>query len=185
MLKPLLDAIFSLLLTHYSFDDPVVISEMIRSYSAKYQLRPEVVAAIIWQESRGNIWASRPEPAFFQRYLKDKKRKELVGHVPKGTPILSGEKRLRSISWGLMQVMGETARMMGFKKRYLPSLCLPSSNLNIGCKYLRYLLDKYSDLEENEAYKKALLRYNGGGDPDYPNTVLGHIDSGAYKKVLI
>jgi soluble lytic murein transglycosylase-like protein len=76
----------------------------------------------------------------------------------------------RSMSWGLMQLMGEVAREMGFTGTYLSQLCDPPIGLLWGCKKLAQCLDaKGGDPE------KALLMWNGGGNPNYANEVLARI----------
>lgn len=167
------------------FDDPAVISRSIRMKSARYDLREDIVAAVIYQESSGNPWANRYEKGFYRRYIQHLTRETLPGHVPRWGVTLDTEKYSRAVSWGLMQIMGETARENGYKARYLPKLIKTNDNLEIGCRYLRSLLNLYPNESNPELrYRKALLRYNGGGDPDYPNKIFKHISSGAYKRVL-
>lgn len=162
------------------------VPTLIRQYAKKHMVPPELVAAIIYQESRGEVWAYRFEEDFYARYVEQKTRKTLLGYVPPegATPTLISEKRARAASWGLMQIMGQTARENGFEERWLPSLYFPVNNLDVGCKLLRRLLDDYGQLPTYRAYRQALLRYNGGADLTYPDLVLGHITTGDYKKIL-
>jgi hypothetical protein len=65
----------------------------------------------------------RYEPAFRTRYV-----------APLGLP--PTEEIARSISWGLMQVMGQVAREHGFSGKYLSALCDPAAGLELGCTVL-------------------------------------------------
>lgn len=171
--------LFFWLMTMANIDDPTFISNTIKEKAAKYGLDPRLVAAIIYQESSGDIWASRYEDGFYHQYIKHLNRKSLPGYVPRFFPTLATEKRLRATSWGLMQIMGETAREHGFKARYLNKLARPKLNLEVGCRYFKHLLDITDDNTQ-----KALLKWNGGGNRDYPQVVLAHISSGAYMNIL-
>lgn len=132
---------------------------------------PMLLAAVIHQESSGNPWAIRYEPAFFRRYLEAKTRKTLEGYVPTRCSFET-ELRSRAYSYGLLQLMGQVARERGFRGEFLTELLDPATNLKWGSEFLQTLLLKHQNTE------KALLRWNGGGDPDYGKKVLKHIDSG-------
>lgn len=150
--------------------------------SAKWDLDPIIIACLIYQESKGDTAAFRYEPAFYRKYVDGKDRKTLIGHVPKYLPTLESEKISRACSWGLCQIMGQTAREQGFDGQYLTELSVfPSVNIAIGCKYLRKLMS-FSDKKNDYTY--GLLRYNGSGNPDYPSLVLKHRSSGNYLKVF-
>ena len=69
-----------------------------------------------------------------------------------------------------MQVLGQVAREEGFAGE-LPSLCEPMNGLEYGCKKLTRCF-----AGENGNVTLALLRYNGGGDPDYAEKVLARIE---------
>ena len=85
-------------------------------------LEPSVVCAIIEQESSWNTWAVRFEPEFERRYI----------HPALQTAPTTEELCL-AVSWGLMQVMGKTAREHGFNGRFLNALCDPETGISIGC----------------------------------------------------
>jgi hypothetical protein len=184
------------------------IPALIADKAAKYSLDPEIVAAVVLQESGGNTWAHRYEPGFYRRYLERLKRKDLTGHVPSEIPTLNTEKVDRAISWGLMQCLGETARMMDFAEDDLTMLVVPEINIEIGCKYLRHLLDRdaYKTIEAHRLetkffksfltgdilhmqevavrYMMCLLRYNGGGNVKYPAEIMERVINGSAKKLL-
>lgn len=145
--------------------------QLIASVADPKGLAGMLIQAIIEQESGGNPWAFRYEPAFFRRYLQDLNEGQLSGFVPRGIPTLATEKQARATSWGLMQIMGETARSIGFSGRYLTELLDPATNLEWGCLYLAQLLTKTGGNT-----RQALLRWNGGGDPTYPDKVLKRVE---------
>lgn len=135
-------------------------ADIINKNALKYSLRPDVVACIILQESAGDTFATRFEKEFYEVALSQKSRYQLSGWIPKQneTPTIDTEKVARATSYGLMQVLGDTARWCGgLSSKYLTVLCDPEIGVNIGCKVLRY----YLDMEKND-YAKALCRYNAG-----------------------
>ena len=68
------------------------------------------------------------------------------------------------------EVMGQTARERGVNSLHLSTLCDPAVGLAAGCKILKKKLDSCSgDLH------KALLAWNGGGNPDYADEVLARV----------
>jgi soluble lytic murein transglycosylase-like protein len=72
----------------------------------------------------------------------------------------------RATSWGLMQVMGQSARELGYRE-FIPELCDPASGLYWGCKiFTRKLECTGGD------YQKALQLWNGGGNPNYAAEVM-------------
>lgn len=127
-------------------------------YAAKYGLDSAIVCAVIEQESAWNPWATRYEPAFFQRYV-------LPLNLADPTEAYS-----RSFSYGLMQVMGQVAREQAFGGRFLVELCDPDTGVDIGCRKLKKCFVAYPDSSE-----VALLAYNGGGNPDYGKQVLARV----------
>ena len=168
--------------------EPQAITELIYSTCKKYKVKPDIFASLIFQESRGNVWAQRYELGFYKKYIEHRGRNELSGYVPPQLPTLITEKMNRATSFGLCQLMGETLRVQGFKGNYLIEACMPGINIEYGCKYLRRCLDLNSS-EDSEflQYKAALSLYNGIRNhhvSKYDELVLSHLDSGAYKNVL-
>lgn len=162
------------------------LKELIIGNAALFDLDPKLVACIIYQESGGDENAYRVEEGFYDRYLKNKKAKELSGYVPNFPPTLISEKRARAVSYGSMQIMGETARMMGYKGRWLPNVKKSEDNIYIGCKYLRYLSDlpatkKISGGKEKLRY--ILTRWNGSSE--YPDIIFDHLANQRWKEILI
>ena len=134
-----------------------------KKIALEYSLEPALVCAVIEQESNWEPWGIRYEPGFYWLY-------ERVRDLVKGKN--QTESHARSISWGLMQIMGETARDFGFSG-HLASLCDPQVGIRYGCRKLKHCFDKNSSVQE------ALLSYNGGSDKTYPTQVLARL--GRYK----
>lgn len=127
---------------------------LVKQIADRHQLYSELVCAVVEQESSWNPWALRYEPAFRARYV-----------APLGLP--ATEEVARSTSWGLMQVMGQVARESGFIGKFLSELCDPETGVEVGCIVLKH---KIAAAEGNVA--KALLLWNGGANPNYPDEVL-------------
>lgn len=124
----------------------------------KYLLDSVLVCALIEHESSWNPYTVRFEPAFYRKYVYPATLK------PNGPGIT--EAYTRAISWGLMQVMGETAREFGYAGIYLSELCEPDVGTDYGCKKLRRCFDVHLGKED-----AALLAYNGGSDLNYATVV--------------
>ena len=140
-----------------------------------HDLDSRLVIAVIEQESGGNPWAMRHEPKF-----------RWFWNVATGTPWhgpavaeafahLPGCSRETEFegqrtSWGMMQVMGAVARERGFKGAFLSELADPATGIEYGCRHLSGLLKR-----ANGDVRHGLLRFNGGGDLDYPNKVLARM----------
>ena len=54
--------------------------------------------------------------------------------------LIQTELLAQQTSWGLMQIMGATARERGFRS-WLTELCDPAVNLEWGCRHLRWMID--------------------------------------------
>lgn len=137
-------------------------------HSRVHLLDPHIVAGVVYQESAGNPFAIRPEPGFWKRYLANinalflrtsSKWDNHWGKYPE----------LASASYGLMQILYVVAVEHGATLRYPTELCDPDINLDLGCKHLRQKM-----VQANFDIRKGLLRYNGGGDPSYPDKILSH-----------
>jgi soluble lytic murein transglycosylase-like protein len=117
------------------------------------KLDPILVCAVVDQESGWNPLCIRYEPAFHRAYI-----------VKLNMP--ATEDIARAISWGLMQVMGETARELGFKGAFLSELSDPVTGLAWGCAKLARCLKITGNV------KAALSSYNGGSNKQYADQVL-------------
>jgi soluble lytic murein transglycosylase-like protein len=134
------------------------IIELARRIAAAHGIEPALVCAVIEQESAWNPWAVRYEPGFLSRY---------VAPLYTAGKLSATEAYTRSMSWGLMQVMGQVAREFGFAGDSLPKLCDPATGVEVGCRVLaKRMARSHGDVPA------ALLAWNGGADPNYPAEVL-------------
>jgi len=127
-------------------------------------LDPALVCAVCAHESDGwQQFAVRYEPGFYSRYIESM------------TGLSQTEKTMRATSFGLMQIMGQTAREFGFDGKFLTELLEPLNAVIYGCRKLKRCLDK-----NNGDVPAALLQYNGGGNANYPDLVMAHYKDYAY-----
>lgn len=127
---------------------------------------PDLVEAVVEQESSGKFYAYRYEPGFYTRYL---------AHNPDYTDRNPYEV---SASFGLMQCMYPTALEHGFVGDPW-DLFNPRKNLDIGCTILAKLLtwarSQYTGLSahaETAIRRSALAAYNGGKNGNSPNSTV-------------
>lgn len=144
---------------------PATLVALAKTTAANLNLDGVLVCAIVEQESSWDTWSMRYEPEFRARYV-----------APMGLPATA--EIARSISWGLMQLMGEVARELGFTGQ-LAQLCEPATGLYWGCRAFALKLkaaanqgsqvDGESSLGE---WTRALELWNGGGNPQYAAQVI-------------
>jgi soluble lytic murein transglycosylase-like protein len=150
----------------------VEIAEAVLAASEETGLPLTLLAAVILQESSGEYLAQRHEPNFYARYIRGRSRADIPGYWPPHTKVTDvTERLLRSTSFGLMQVMGQTAREAGFRGEYMAELFIPSVNVKLGAKILKRHIDKFGE-------RGGLLKYNGGGTEGYPDQVLLRVSNG-------
>jgi soluble lytic murein transglycosylase-like protein len=128
-----------------------------RAIATQHSLDPALVCAVAEQESSWDTHAIRYEPAFHTRYV-----------APLSLPLT--EEIARSISWGLMQVMGQSAREHGFTGKFLSALCDPANGLAAGCTVLAAKISQAAN-----DIPHALELWNGGSNPNYASEVLAHL----------
>jgi len=134
---------------------------LVTKEALRLKLDPILMCAMVEQESGWDIWSIRFEPKFFSKYV--------AGQFTSGK-ITVTEAYSRSFSYGLLQVMGQTAREAGFDGTYLTELCDPQTNAGIGCYVFSGKLVKTKG-----DVTKALLLWNGGANPNYPTHVLARV----------
>lgn len=150
---------------------PAQLVSLARKTAPAHGLDPALVCAIVEQESSWNPWAMRYEPLFFAKY---------VAPLYTNNKISASEAYARGFSWGLMQVMGQVAREHGYTEPFLSSLCDPADALVLGCKVLRKKIDTAEvqaaraapGTPATDTITRALLLWNGGGNPAYAAQVL-------------
>jgi soluble lytic murein transglycosylase-like protein len=120
---------------------------MIDQIATAHGLDWKLVTSIVQVESQGNPTAHRFEPNF-------KWFHQVIEHAKCNHCTVETEQKGQAFSYGLMQVMGATARATGYSGP-LADLFDPKVNLDVGCKFLKGLLSKYE-------MKDAIAAYNAG-----------------------
>lgn len=131
---------------------------LIDQTATAYHLPSGLLEAQVAVESSGDPLACRFEPRYFDLYLRKNLSAKSRAYGPLG-----------AISYGLLQILLETAMEIGFTGRP-EDLFVPITGLTWGAKYLASLLPKV-----NDDYPSALAAYNAG---------LGNLSAGrpyAYK----
>ena len=136
--------------------------EWIRITAQRFDLPPAILAGLVATESGGDPWAMRAEELY--RYLVGDDPHEKLIKPPTSTQ--ATEFYTQKLSWGLCQIMGATGRELRHQGWH-SQMSDPVINLHYGAMYLaRCLKRRGGDM------RQALLLYNGGGDPEYPDKVL-------------
>lgn len=166
-------------------------AQLILKHAARYGLAPSIVAGVCWQESGGsyaradgscNPYAIRPEPGFWHRYL------PAITKFVAASPSQRDDRWFKfpdiySCSYGLMQVLYQVARERGFDPVFPHELADPDLGIKAGCAQLRFCIDQSS--VRGDTAIAGLLRYNGGGDPDYARKVIAHSATIGVSGVLV
>ena len=119
---------------------------LIQQTANVYGLPADLLRAQVYRESSFDPYAFRYEDAYFERYIKD---------TPEARGYSFGP--LAACSYGLLQILLETALEQGFTDRP-ERLFDPRVGLAWGAKYLRHCLALTGG-----ASHTALARYNGTG----------------------
>ncbi len=127
--------------------------------AARESLPPALIAAVIQEESRFNPWATRAE-AQYLRSRSVRRESARFARQHRLGPTAYTELLDRSRSYGLMQVMGETAREQGFTAPFLAELYVPANAIAHGAKLLAQLLRRYHNdtLSAISAYNQGTAR---------------------------
>lgn len=122
--------------------------------ATQHGLDPLLVAAIVEIESSGDTTAIRYEPTW-------------PYYIETATPGVSAEteRMQQATSWGLMQVMGTTARELGCDAPFLSVLCNERIGLEFGCRYFAKQLKRYdgNKVAAVAAYNAGTARLTTGG----------------------
>lgn len=151
-----------------------LIATLVNDNAIAHNLRPDIVMCILIQETGGDVFAGRFEKDFYEAHLRDSQ--PLSGWTPaKGTvPTMATERCQRAWSWGLMQVLGDTARWCAkCTYPYLTKLSDPAIGIDVGCRVLSYYLGRAKG-----DYRAALKGYNGSWE--YADEVLARVARGEH-----
>lgn len=133
-------------------------------WAAELNIPQALLFAIVEVESTNNECAIRYEPGYRWLWNATTNRAHR-GEGPPPSPVRgmtdATELWSQQASWGPMQIMGATARELGF--RDWPSKLCGEPGVEYGAKYLRRKYDRY------HSWEKAIEAYNAGR----PNTRSG------------
>lgn len=130
---------------------------LIDDTAAALKVCPTLIAAIVVEESDGNPWKTRFEPLYSLFTEVDRHAKERI--ISPDT-----ERVMQGMSWGLMQILGATARApLGFAGD-IPALLDPETNLSYGCRYIAWLYGKYAPrgTARDKWCEPVVAAYNAG-----------------------
>jgi soluble lytic murein transglycosylase-like protein len=144
------------------------IIDLARRIAAEHGIDPPLACAVIEQESAWNPWAVRYEPRFLSRY---------IAPLYTAGKLSATEAYTRSMSWGLMQVMGQVAREFGFDEPSLAELCDAATGIEFGCRILATRLTRAKG-----DVAAALIAWNGGANENYPVEVLARTKNYSSRK---
>ena len=137
---------------------------LIESTAERHDLDHQILAGLVYVESSGNPWAIRVERGFWRRYNAGILR-WVAGTPTRWDNRWSSYPDLYAASYGLCQIMLQTAAENGFSYQYPTELLDPERNLELGARILA------RNITRTGSYTEGLLRYNGGGDEHYPSRV--------------
>ena len=125
--------------------------DLILQVAGAYGLPFDLLQSQVVKESSGHADAFRYESAFYERYMKHNTSALGFSYGP-----------LAACSYGLLQVMLETALEVAQFDGKPSDLFVPRIGLTIGAKVLKAYWDKLGGTPDT--YKRALARYNGTGE---------------------
>ena len=140
--------------------------EQVKAPALRFGLEPELVAALVMQESGGKSDAWNPEPRYqwfwdvkTQKPFRRVTQAEVASKFPPADfPCRAGDRDqewwAQQASWGALQLMGACAREVGCHLEYLPGLCDPAEGLEWGCRWFAKLLSRFG--------AGAVSAYNAG-----------------------
>lgn len=139
-----------------------------------FDLDPNLVLSICQVESNFRYQSARYEANFNYLFKAD-------DYAKSQNITFDTEATFQKISWGIMQIMGGTARHLGFSG-WLPTLSELEVGLFWSCRYLDNLCHKYSSLEDQ------IASYNAGSprklkDGKYLNQLYVDKVLGVYSKL--
>ena len=145
-----------------------ILAPKIKQIAKENAVNPALLAAIIYQESAGNLYAMRYEPRWTS--FKDTFLYSKLNKITEAT-----ETQLQSFSYGLCQIMGSVFReKLGFVDE-LPKVLDVDFNIQSGAKILHLLTTQYPYLED------AISAYNQGTPRKDPMSGLyrnqGYVDN--------
>lgn len=115
-----------------------VVQDAITKQAAAYNLNETMVLAVVLIESSANPWATQYEPHY-------KWVTSIGAYARRRGVTRETEEVHQKTSWGLGQIMGGTARSLGFFGD-LPQLAVPQVGLFYSCKYMAEIRRKHEQM---------------------------------------
>jgi soluble lytic murein transglycosylase-like protein len=129
---------------------------LVKNTTAKQRVDEKLLDAIIITESGYDQWAVRYEPNFSYTAVPDL-------YAKKNRISVATEKQCQKMSWGLAQIMGGTARFLGYNGP-LTQLLEPETNIHYACRYIIKLMVEYPHMDDQiAAYNAGSVRYKSDG----------------------
>ncbi len=147
----------------------IIESELKKIQKKHPEITTELVLAIIEVESSGNPRAMRYEEMYIYINLRAPR--------PENCTALT-DKILQKSSFGLMQIMGGTARHLGFKG-WLGELLEPETNIRYGVLWLSRLYDEY---HKSHGIEGVIAAYNSGSPRK--NSSGEYVNKGYVEKIM-
>ena len=152
---------------------PADIKQIVKTECERRQINPHIIEAIIATESSFKNEVARYESHFTYTFKAD-----FFAGIFKITT--KTEICLQKFSWGLMQIMGGTARSLGCDE-WLPNLCQPKLGIYWGCEYFQKRCMDYLDMPDQvAAYNAGSVRRKSNGEyvnQEYVDKVMGLFNS--------
>lgn len=144
------------------------MESILKSECEAMGLNFDILASIVQVESSWNPWVTRYERNFVN--VASPSKYCAKNKINRETEII-----LQQMSWGLGQIMGGTARFLGYEGP-LTVLVDPAINLHLTCEYFVRICKKYNKVEEQlVAYNAGTVIYNQAGiltDKAYADKVM-------------
>jgi hypothetical protein len=132
------------------------LKTLVLNYCRSHALNYDIISGLISVESNWHPKRARYEPAF--NYFSQPYKWAALQSISQDT-----EMTLQRTSWGLMQLMGATARSLSYDL-WLPDLCDPMTGIIWGCEYFKSRAAHYPDVKDQiSAYNAGTPRKRGDG----------------------
>jgi len=150
-------------------EDREVNVSLVHKYARRFEVDPYLLLAIIDVENAPwNIWSSRYEENYSYFTIPDHFAK--LNGISRKTELI-----LQKCSWGLAQIMGGTARFMGYQGP-IPALIVPDKNLYWMARFVAKLQSDFGVRNEViSAYNQGSPEKKADGsykNQDYVDKVL-------------
>lgn len=138
--------------------DKKQLVQIVELEAATQKLDPILLLAICTHESSFDPFRAKTEASYRWLSLPN-------GHALRLGITYETEVALQSISYGLMQIMGATARQFGYNGQLAELAGNPSISLHFGTLYLQHCLKLYPKLED------TISAYNAGHPEEIANGI--------------